>query len=645
MTDQPALPFADAVAQRANVSVDGAAAVLDKYGVVASPQPPTARRLMVHRIAFRGAKRQQDGDEPFEFDWDVSDAGLWAIASEDNLVGKSTVLQVALWALRGKPKRITGTVRSWIREVEVSFTADHRRVDVAFQWDGEKPVGRVRQTIGTNTAEQDFVSSEQFQRVMQDVMLEALALEPIPSSRAGADGRVSTHEDGWLAYTGAFLSDSSSDAILGENVPNTDLTQRLLQVYLGLPWAMTLFQARSRARQLGAEAEQRRRRITALGNRSIEDLERDLADVQRQIADEGLRNAAAKELTEAQTQFDSLAEQVRSARREADAAASDVEDAKAAEIRAERTLNTLREDRAASLFLRRLAPVCCPRCDRPIGEQRRQMETSDRRCSVCTEELPQGEETTLEAEISEADERLVASRRLRADTMRAAADLAQEFLDLRGALMRAGERLQSASTAGTAADVQVLTRRAARLEGVLEVARSLARTDSVDATEISILQAAETEASARVSAAAESVLRSVSDEMKRIVMRLGMRGISRIELKRNAHVEVHQSGGVRKWGELATGEQLRLRLAAVVALVRSAREAGFGRHPGLLMIDSPGSEEMNAARVADVLDEVAELVRETEGLQVFVAMQGIEKASRAVPSRKLLTVGSGEFVW
>jgi hypothetical protein len=600
---------------------------------------------MIRRIVFRGTKRTESGPaERFDFEWNVASSGLWVLASEDNLVGKSSILQIALWALRGKPKHLTGTVRDWVEEVEVSFDADGTQVEVAFRVEGQEPVGSVRLTTGSASTEQAFNSTEQFKRTMQDIMLESLALEPIAASRAGPDGLVATHEDGWLAYTGAFLSDTYSDAIIGETI-GTDLTQRLLQVYLGLPWATTLFQARSRARQLAAEAEHRRRRMSALGGRSVDELEAELADVQTQISNEGARNQSAKELVEAQREFDRLAELVRRAKRNADDAASDLEDAKVNEIRAGRTLIALRDDRAASLFLHRLAPVCCPRCDRPIGDQRRQMEALERRCSVCTEELPAGDAREMEAYIAEAEARSSEARRFTTDVEGAASDLAHDYTRLRGDLVRAGERVQSAATAGTAADVQVLGRRAARLEGILEVARELTRADKTDENELSILKAAEAEAGDRVSAEAEVVLNSVSSEICRIVTRLGMRDVSQVVLKRNAHVEVHQAARKRKWSDLAPGEQLRLRLATVIALVRSARGRGFGRHPGLLMIDSPGAEEMNAARVGDVLEELNGLVRETEGLQVFVAMQGIEKAAGTVDPTRLRTSGPGELMW
>lgn len=43
------------------------------------------------------------------------------------------------------------------------------------------------------------------------------------------------------------------------------------------------------------------------------------------------------------------------------------------------------------------------------------------------------------------------------------------------------------------------------------------------------------------------------------------------------------------------GERLRVKLAFFLAIMRLSREEGGGRHPGFLIIDQPGSNEMVVA--------------------------------------------------
>ena len=213
--------------------------MLARNGVVADPAPPAARSLRLASISFHGIKRLEGRDVPFEFVWEGLGDGLWVIANADNLVGKSSVIQIVVWALRGTPKSWVPVVRKWLSRVEVGFIIDGRAVDVAFEVRDGVASGEVR--IAGETAAQTFAGEESFKRVMQDFVMRPLGLEPIASSqaRAGTD-EVIRYDDGWLAFTGAFLSDTRSDAIIGENL-GVNVTQKLLQVFLGLPWARLSF--------------------------------------------------------------------------------------------------------------------------------------------------------------------------------------------------------------------------------------------------------------------------------------------------------------------------------------------------------------------------------------------------------------------
>ena len=146
-------------------------------------------------------------------------------------------------------------------------------MDVAFAIEDGEPIGAVRLTSGALSSEQAFSGADQFKRTMQDLMLEALDLEPISGSRDDT-GRSRRAPGGRLASPTPVRSLRTRTATpLWGRTPGTDLQQRLLQVYLGLPWATTLFQARSRMRQVQAEAEMRRRRLPSFGNRSLDDLD------------------------------------------------------------------------------------------------------------------------------------------------------------------------------------------------------------------------------------------------------------------------------------------------------------------------------------------------------------------------------------
>ena len=303
---QKELSFPKAIATETGRTVKEVNATLARYSIEPAGAAPSARPLRVVNVAFSGTKTIDDKPEPFSFEWNVDSNGVWGILAEENLVGKSSILQVVLWALRGRSKSLTATVKNWIQHVDVTFRVDGRYLRVVFDVEDDDPIGNAAFGSSAETASiREFDGTEEFQAVMQEIMLSALGLEPIPASIQAA-GRIVAYDDGWAAYTGAFLTDADSDAIIGESFGN-DLIQRLLQVYIGIPWVRTYFQAKRHTRLLEQDSAARRRELRGLGGKTLEDLESELAEVNKKLLDEGASNLAAQQLNAARAERDELA--------------------------------------------------------------------------------------------------------------------------------------------------------------------------------------------------------------------------------------------------------------------------------------------------------------------------------------------------
>jgi hypothetical protein len=334
------IPFAEAVSARCGRPPEIVESVLARNGIVADPAPPGARTLRLLSVHFSGEKVLNEDRQAFDFTWAGLKDGLWGIASEENFVGKSSFVQIVLWALRGTPKSLLPAVRLWLRHVHVVFIVDGRSVEVDFDVVDGVPSGEVR-ISGESTA-QTFAGDDSFRRVMQDTMMRPLGLEPVASS-AERDGDVTRYEDGWLSFTGAFVSDTRSNAIIGENV-GVNVTQKLLAVFLGLPWTSTQYQARAAKRVLESELLQRRRKLASLGGRNVTQMEIDLAEIRRQIADEGAREVNATELLNAQSLLENLTDRSIAARERLADLQALLSETKDALLRAERNLLDVSEE-------------------------------------------------------------------------------------------------------------------------------------------------------------------------------------------------------------------------------------------------------------------------------------------------------------
>jgi hypothetical protein len=134
-----------------------------------------------------------------------------------------------------------------------------------------------------------------------------------------------------------------------------------------------------------------------------------------------------------------------------------------------------------------------------------------------------------------------------------------------------------------------------------------------------VLAVAQVEAEERRSQAAANFLSRLAQEIGELGRRFGVENLERVDPKLNATMKVTVGGAQSNFGDLSPGEQLRLRIATLVGLLRIGEELGIGRFPGLLLIDSPGSEEMVETDAAEILGELVKICAELMSLQVIVA--------------------------
>jgi hypothetical protein len=101
--------------------------------------------------------------------------------------------------------------------------------------------------------------------------------------------------------------------------------------------------------------------------------------------------------------------------------------------------------------------------------------------------------------------------------------------------------------------------------------------------------------------------------------KFGIGNLDKIELNRQGGMKVTTAGVDAPFVRVSGGERLRLRVAVVVALLRVGARSGVGSHPGLLMLDSPGSDELTVHDEATLLRELDSLKDELPELQVLIA--------------------------
>ncbi len=215
--------------------------VLAKGRVQASPVATAPKRLLLKQLRFGGEKIGVANDGPFEFEWPELNRGLWALLSDKNLKGKTSVFEIIRWLLKGQASsNFQDDVKGWIQKASLRFQIDG--LDYLVQFEIEDQLSGKLSRITTDEKHRkisSFESEDEFADTMSDFFMRQFSIDAIPIYRDKTEGGGSISLHDWQAVAGVMFIGTNYGTLLGELPVQTGLPPKLLQIFLGLPWIST----------------------------------------------------------------------------------------------------------------------------------------------------------------------------------------------------------------------------------------------------------------------------------------------------------------------------------------------------------------------------------------------------------------------
>ena len=637
-----------AVAGRAEVDSSEASAVLDQFAIRPTPSLPSPRHLAIRRLTFAGVKDLDLHHEEFEFDWEIG-SGIWCVASEsDNLVGKSSVLEISRWALRGRTGDLQADVRRWLRRVRVSFALDDKPFAVAFDVRDGIPTGTIASDDEASVVHASFENGEEFATMAEAFFMEQLGLEPIPfwqNEPRSEDGGRQTHS--WPAYADA-LHIHDVTHVIGDQAM-AGLPGKLLEVFVGLPWASTFSMARIALQQYlqqQRDEERRAQRLSAGLSGQIDALRRQVDQLRARLEElpDPTEQLAERERAVAAVQVADSAWLAATAARST--AAEAARGASEALREDRRRLKDARETNAIRRFFHGVDPVVCPHCSAPVTEDRREREATAGSCAMCGSHGPDAAD--LEDVVADLTERVEASARALTAARSAREAATTDVHRAEGERAAARERLESYQAAeGVLEQRRQVELDLARASAVLEERERYTALPAgpIDDVTQRVLNAAAREAEARLGAQQSELFGQVNEEVLRLGRIFGIENLEMTTLNRAGQLRVTKGGAASAFSASTPGERLRLKIAVVVALVRIGARLGVGRYPGLVLLDSPGAYETSEEDLVAILAELQAIATELPQLQVVAASAQAGLLRRILPPDRLRVAPAGQALW
>jgi hypothetical protein len=607
------------------------------------------------QIAFSGTKDRAGIDEPFNFDWSGLNHGLWAMLSDKNLRGKSSILEVVHWLLRGRPtSNLQEDVRRWIHKAGVRFLLDDIEHEVSIQCVGGLRGSLVRRDNNGKRSIQlaQFQAEDEFEAVMADFFMKALSMDAISSwqfnpSKDEDAGRAVSH--GWAAFSGAMFIGTNYETLLGDMPVVSGLNPRLIQMYIGVPWVSTLASSTS-ASKAGQNALDAQARKQTQAQESRKQRESEILDELTAKRDELGALPSDDDLRRSLKQLNSefaiaTKEQQRLEKRLSNEVSAE-EEARLLSLEDRKELQSHLDSMAAGAIFRQLDPTHCPRCDNEIDEAKKKLEQKTHACSVCGE-VTESDEDAEEMKI-DLEQRAKASKAAYDKSAKAVNALRQDVASSKKISNSLENRIEgTTSNLGSYGRQLALSHEIAVLEGSLAEAT---RADSSSEVEhepdaMKALNAIVAETETRVKAVRNDLFKDVSDRIVHYAQRFGMHTLTEASLKANASLSLVKGGTSTSYSKVTEGEKLRLKVATILAMLEIGEQKGVGRHPGLLMIDSPGAQEVSQADLEALVSGLQSVAKDIPHCQIFVAGRSSEAITDHVPSFNRREAMDGGFLW
>ncbi len=606
------------IVSKSKCKLEDVESTLDKFGIEPQSTIPIRKAIHFHILEFSGTKVGTKNDGDFSFKWDNLDSGLYGVLSEDNLVGKSSVLRLFYSVLRGDFSGVSEPVMGWINNLYTKFSVGEVYFDLRLLRDESDLQATLTRTMKSTTIEEYSGHLFGLSAIVDQLLMKELELERMFATREGK----SLVPHGWPALASALFVSGSEGAVIGD-LKLSGLPQRLLQLFIGLPWISTQSRASAvlKIEETSKKADQEVTTRNPVLSNAISRLKKQLENLPdtKELENARKEDRSRQALLESRIDKNILISKQINIDLERIESGKSILETECLKMR--RLKQSLEDDRNAGFVFRKLQPVCCPSCESTAFKFDDSSNNTGNQCPLCkenelTDESPDNSKVIeMQEEIESVNDEILLLSQDQENSLKELNSNKESIYNDKNELEEIYKNLNySVSLEESAANRSALEVTINELENTPEVKKL----DETFVDELAILKAAASETKMMYQEKEAELFNDASNLLKEIATTLGVKHLAYV-LWTSTSLKIQIANKETTYSKLSPGEKLRFRIAASVTIAKLAVKTGQGRHPGVLFFDSPKSEEITDSDFQEIMSAITQLTKDDSSLQIFVA--------------------------
>ncbi|MDO7285097.1 hypothetical protein Q5W88_17665 [Shouchella clausii] len=620
------------------------------------------KRLVINRLKIIGEKNSGDKinyDKKFYSGVNILFAG--------NSKGKSSIFKIIKFAITGDKGSVKKDVLSWLREIICEFSVGNTIYTIYINLEGKRIFSGLYRVSADNYLEQkgtnghienvlihfETNTEKEFKEKIQQFFFDHFSYYNLKWT-SGTKGTIDLieNETSWKTYYKSIYLESKDYNVLFLNQEFGGQNKKILEMILGLKLTYpinSLSQKHDYLKNIFQKMELIKTHETEATRRQelLEEVERTNEKISK--INKSKKESFQKSISI--NRYRELAQQIKTLGDEIQDLESQKEELEKQLLQISKRIIRLEEEINFGHYFSNLEIKTCPRCEHEVSSEKKLNELEQHKCMLCDGDLEESDDEDIELTQTKIDQLKENEKKLKGWleqinlTVKKDITLKEKYLTEIKGIEESINTFQFDES--DLDELSVLIERKIELEYEIKKDDESNNSRKFNKIEekVKILNSAIHDLISIRYDMSKDIIGSFEKLILKQLHKFGLATVSDVVVNEKLEIKFLQNGLHNNFSELNEGEQLRAKIAIFVSLILLDIEYGVGRHPRLLIIDSPGKEEVISKDLIGLSQIFKELEEEFEGdLQIIIGT-ALEELKEASNKYKVHSKKENEFVF